>query len=93
MKIQLQLKVIANSSRSLIKRDAGASLKVYLRSPRERGKANEELHELFKKTFKPIKIELRIVSGALLTKKVVELTFATQDDYRKFLEELTALGS
>ncbi|MFZ4772711.1 MAG: DUF167 domain-containing protein [Chlamydiia bacterium] len=91
-KIKLQLKVIANSTRSEIKRDTSSSIKVYLRSPREKGRANEELYSLFKTTFKPIKIGIEILQGELNPKKTIELTFPKLSDYHLFLEKLATLN-
>ncbi len=90
-KIKLEVKVIANSSQSKIARDRSKSLKVYLHSPRERGKANEELFDLFKATFKPIKFYVKILSGELQPKKTIEIEFLSIEYYHLFLEKLDLL--
>ena len=92
VEVKLQLKVIANSSRSELKRDSSSSIKAYVRAPREKGKANEELYELFKKTFKPLKFGVEILQGELNPKKTVALSFASLADYHLFLEKLATLA-
>lgn len=60
LKIRLNIKVFANNRRSGMYRDHSDLLKVYVHSPREKGKANKELLDLFQSTFKPVKLDIKI---------------------------------
>lgn len=45
----------------------------------------------FKTTFKPIKFELKILSGEFQPKKILELVFGSMQEYHGFLEKLAGL--
>jgi uncharacterized protein (TIGR00251 family) len=87
---RLSVKVIANSHKARIIRDASKTLKVYIHSPREKGKANEELFTLFKLAFKPAKFSLKIVTGELQPKKILEFVFMSREDYHLFLDKISS---
>ena len=91
--LTLSIKVVPNSRKDRILRDTSKTLKVYVQSPRENGKANNELCALFKTTFKPIKFELKILSGEFQPKKILELVFGSMQEYHGFLEKLAGLDN
>jgi uncharacterized protein YggU (UPF0235/DUF167 family) len=93
LNIKINCKVIAKSSQSTIKKDASNSLKVYVRSARENGKANDEVFTLIKKTFKPAKFQVCFILGEFATKKILQLSFDTLNDYHVFLGKLGSLES
>ncbi|MBU6149643.1 MAG: DUF167 domain-containing protein [Verrucomicrobia bacterium] len=82
--------MFANSRRSKIYRDHSDSLKVYVHSPREKGKANKELLDLFESTFKPVKLDIKISQGELQPKKIIDISFFSVEDYHLFLKKLSS---
>ncbi|MBD3282636.1 MAG: DUF167 domain-containing protein [Candidatus Portnoybacteria bacterium] len=68
----LNVKVITNASKQEIKRD-NDSLKVYLNSSPEKGRANKELINLLASYYRVSKNCIRILKGEKGRKKVVEV--------------------
>ena len=86
MALTITVKVIPSSGRQLCKLD-GEQLKCYLKSPPERGQANEELIVLLSKALGIPRISIRILAGATGRKKFIKI------DKDISLHELyTALG-
>ncbi len=65
----LQLRVIPNSSRSELK-EAEGRLRLYLHSPPEKNRANQELVKFFKKE---LNLRVEIVKGAKGREKVIRI--------------------
>ena len=70
--MKLKIKVIANSSRQEVKEENGI-LKVHLKSPPVKGKANEELIEVLAEHFKMKKNQIKILRGHTSNAKEIEI--------------------
>jgi len=70
--MKIKIKVIANSKQQKIEEKDGI-LKVHLRSPPVKGKANEELIEALGEQFKVKKSSIRILKGQTSKIKEVEI--------------------
>jgi len=66
-------------------------LKIFVPSPREKGKANEELFEVLETFFKPLEFQLEIIHGALQPIKILRFTFSSIEQYNLFFEKLGSL--
>jgi uncharacterized protein (TIGR00251 family) len=89
--LQIEVKVTPNSSKARIVRDSSKRLKIFVHSPREKGKANDELFEVFETFFKPIKFQMEIIHGALQPIKILRFTFPSVEQYHLFFEKLGSL--
>lgn len=67
------IKVTPSSSRQQWTLDKNGTLKCFLKSPPEKGKANKELIEFLSKTLGIAKKEIEIISGLTSRKKRVTL--------------------
>ncbi len=70
MKIKIKVKPRSKESKVV---EADDFLKVFVKSPPEGGKANEEVIELISKYFGVKKSSIRIVSGFKSREKIVEI--------------------
>ena len=86
MTIILSVKVVPSSRVNKYVLDKAGTLKIYLKSPAERGKANQELVALFAKELGLRKNEIEIVSG--LTHPQKRLKIETTFTYEQILEKL-----
>lgn len=68
----LNIKVIAKSSRQLVKEEA-SGIKVYVRTAPENGKANKAVIELLAEYFKVAKKDVRIIKGFKSPLKTIEI--------------------
>lgn len=68
--MRLKIKVIPGSNIFEVQNDI---IKVSLRKPRENGKANRELIKLLAKHFKVTQDQVKIITGASSTNKLVQI--------------------
>ena len=87
MAITVEIKVVPSAGRSMCKLDARDRLKCYLKSPPEKGKANNELIALLAKALGVARNQVSIVSGQTNRTKRVRI----DADY-SFAQLLSALG-
>lgn len=73
--MNLNIRVIPKSSRSLIKEEDG-SVRAYLTQPAQDNLANKQLIELLARYFKVKKYQIRIIRGEKSRNKVVEVDAA-----------------
>lgn len=69
----LEIKVIAQASRNLVKEE-GSRLKVYVTAPPEKDKANKAVIDSIASHFKIKKSAVRIIQGRRAHLKTVEIT-------------------
>ena len=69
----VEIKVVPSSGRQQCSLDTSGTLKCYLKSPPERGLANEELIGLFSKALRIPKSEITIIAGATGRKKMLRI--------------------
>lgn len=69
----LKIKVIAGVKKSEVSQRADGTLKVRLKSPAKKGKANEELIGLLAKFFKIPKNRLEIIKGEFKANKIIKI--------------------
>jgi uncharacterized protein (TIGR00251 family) len=72
--IKLLIKVTPGSSRDCIAGWLGETLKIRVRAPAERGKANAAVEEIVAKALRVPKECARIVAGQTSARKVVEIS-------------------
>jgi uncharacterized protein (TIGR00251 family) len=72
--IKLPIKVVPGSSRDSITGWLGDILKVTVRAPAERGKANAAVEEIIARALAVPKARVRIVSGNTSARKVIEIS-------------------
>lgn len=70
---KLTVKVIPNSKKNEIEHSGEGLLKVRIKAPPDKGKANEELIAFLAKTFKVSKSQIRIISGHANRIKTLEI--------------------
>lgn len=71
--MKIKVKVVPLSGRQNIMLDKTGSLKCYLNSPPEDGKANRELVKLFSDALKIPQREIEIVQGLISRSKVLDI--------------------
>lgn len=81
---RVSIKVIPKSGRSELKR-VGNSLKAWLKSAPEDGKANDELVRILADKLNVRKSEIEIVSGFSSRNKVVDIVGVSATDIEKIL--------
>ncbi|HPG27256.1 MAG TPA: DUF167 domain-containing protein [Myxococcota bacterium] len=89
--LRIDLKVVPGSSREEIAGFLGDVLRVRVRAPAERGKANAAVLSLLARTLGVAPSALRVVSGASSPRKTLEITGLASDAVRARLED--AIGS
>ena len=82
--MRLRLSVIPRSRRSELKK-VGNSIKVWLKSAPEDGKANDELVRMLADKLNVGKSEIEIVSGFSSRNKVVDIVGVSASDIEKIL--------
>ncbi len=70
----INVKVIPKAKRQKVVEEKG-SLKIYLKSPPEDGKANKELIEVLSKYFKVSKRNIEIIRGEYSRNKIIKILF------------------
>jgi uncharacterized protein (TIGR00251 family) len=72
--IKLPIKVVPGSSRDCIAGWLGDTLKVRVRAPAERGKANAAVEEIVAKALGVPKARARIVAGNTSARKIIQIS-------------------
>ncbi len=86
MDLTLQIKVVPSSGRSSWDIDKSGTLKCYLKSEAQKGKANQELIKRIAKLVGLAQNEVQILQGATSRKKLVRITKPLT--YEQFLDLL-----
>ena len=71
--MKLEVKVIAGASQEKIVQD-GSRWKVYVRTVREKGKANDRVIEIMSEHFGKSKSQVKIVRGEASKSKIIEVS-------------------
>ena len=82
--VRLRLRVSAGASRRRILGIHGGALKLSVKAPPEKGKANRDVLALVAETFGLAASEVDIVSGGTSPDKVVRLPLAPEDAARRW---------
>lgn len=82
------MKVIPGSSRDGIVGWLGESLKIRVRAPAERGKANAAVEQIVTKALDLPKGSARIVAGMTSARKVMEISGLSESEIRRRLSML-----
>jgi uncharacterized protein len=86
MSLIIQVKVVPSSGRSKWAIDKSGTLKAYLKSPPEKGLANQELVKALARALRIAQSEVAIVSGA--TGRTKRIKINAEVDYNKVLKAL-----
>lgn len=86
MSLIIQVKVVPSSGRSKWAVDKSGILKAYLKSPPEKGLANEELVKTVAKALKIAQSDVAIISGA--TSRIKRIKINTEISYDQILKAL-----
>jgi len=86
--MKLQLKVIPSSSRDCIAGWLEGTLKIKVKAPPEKGKANKAVIRVLEKSLKLSKGSVNIESGFTSCNKIVEITDCDEDIIKQQLEKL-----
>lgn len=89
---RLRLRVSAGASRSRVLGPHGGALKLSVKAPPERGKANREVLALVAEAFGLAPADVALVSGETAPDKVVRLPLATAEAARRWAARGTAIG-
>jgi uncharacterized protein (TIGR00251 family) len=87
MPIQLDVKVVPSSGRVGLQMDKSGNFKCYLKSPPEKGKANQELIKLLAKLLHIGQENISIVSG--LTSRKKRISIRMDISYEQLLQLLS----
>ncbi len=87
MPIQFDLKVVPSSGRVGLQMDKSGTLKCYLKSPPEKGKANQELIKFIAKLLRVGQENISIVSG--LTSRNKRISIRMDITYEHLLQMLS----
>lgn len=90
--VRLRLRVSAGASRSRILGVHGGALKLSVKAPPERGKANREVRALVADAFGLAPSDVEIVSGETSPDKVVRLPVAQREAARRWAARTPAIG-
>lgn len=88
--VRLAVKVVPGSSRTVIAGWMGATLRVRVAAPPERGKANAAVEALLSKVLGLSRGEARIVSGNTSPHKMVEITGLEEAELRRRLSDVVS---
>jgi hypothetical protein len=86
--MKLQIKVIPSSSRDCIAGWMEDTLRIKVKAPPEKGKANKAVIKLLENSLKLAKGSVTIDSGFTSSKKIVEITNCDEDIINKQLKKL-----
>lgn len=89
--IKLRIKVVPGSSRDRIAGWLGGSLKVRVRAPAERGKANAAVEEILARSLGLAREHVRIVAGETTARKVVGISGLSEAEIHHRLSKLATL--
>ncbi|HRU00989.1 MAG TPA: DUF167 domain-containing protein, partial [Victivallales bacterium] len=82
---RIAVTVKPKSSRQKITADDEGKIKIFLNSPPESGKANEELLSFLSKKLRISQSSINIVNGLKSRIKVLELTGISEADFKKII--------
>jgi uncharacterized protein (TIGR00251 family) len=88
--IRLSIKVVPGSSREGIAGWLGDALKVRVRAPAERGKANAAVERLLSEALRLPEDGVRIIAGAASARKLVEISGVSEAEARRRLTQASA---
>ncbi len=78
--ITVEVVVTPSAGRSALKLDNTGRLRIYVKAPPEKGRANSEVIKLLAKTLRIARDDISIVSGATSRKKLIKIQgVATRD--------------
>jgi hypothetical protein len=80
--IKLPLKVVPGSSQDCIAGWLGDTLKVRVRAPAERGRANAAVEQIIAKALGVPQARVRIVAGMTSARKVIEISGLSKPEIR-----------
>lgn len=84
--MKIKIKVVPQAGRQKIMLDASGTLKLYVHSPAEDGKANRELIKLLADALKIPQKNIDIVQGLISRSKVLEIEgFSSEDEIKQAL--------
>jgi uncharacterized protein len=89
---RLRLRVSAGASRSRVVGPHGGALKLSVKAPPERGKANREVVALVAEAFGVAPSDVALVSGVASPDKVVSLPLDPDEAARRWSARRTAIG-
>lgn len=90
--MKLDLKVVPKSSRDCIAGWLGDALKVRVRAPAERGKANAAVEKLIAKALDLPRDSVSITAGKTSARKVAEINGLSADEVRHRLAQSNGAG-
>ncbi len=79
MAVFIEVKVVPSSGRQILVRDKSGIIKCFLKSPPEKGKANDELVSLFCSFLKISSDRVFIVQGSASRKKLIKIDIEMQE--------------
>jgi len=85
--VKLRIKVVPSSSKDVIAEWLDDTLKVRVRAPPEKGKANAAVEKLIEKTLGLPRGHVHIVSGKTSGRKVIEIPGMSASEVRARLSE------
>jgi uncharacterized protein (TIGR00251 family) len=86
VRLRVEVTVTPSSGRQKIFLDAQGRLKCYLKSPPEKGKANNELIAFFAKQLRLPRVAIELVAGATSRKKIISIEgVVSRDELYKLL--------
>ena len=86
--MKLHIKVIPSSSKDCIAGWLEDTLKVKVKAPAEKGKANKAIIKVLEKTLNLPKGSIHITSGITSSRKVIEIKCANETVINKTLEDI-----
>ncbi len=86
--MKLHIKVIPSSSKDCIAGWLEDTLKVKVKAPAEKGKANKAIIKVLEKTLDLPKGSIHIISGTTSSRKVIEIKCGNETNINKKLEYL-----
>lgn len=91
--MRLRLRVSAGASRSRVLGPHGGALKLSVKAPPERGKANREVLALVAEAFGVAPADVELVSGEAAPDKIVRLPLSPGEALRRFAAKRDAEDS
>lgn len=84
-KLILHLRIIPSSSKNEIKEKINGRLKIKIKAPPEKGKANKELIKFLSKLLKIKKNEIEIIKGKTSQDKTLSLPTHVMGELKKYI--------
>jgi len=86
--VKLRIKVIPSSSTDCIAGWLGDTLKIKVKAPPEKGKANQSVIKIIENHLNLAKNSIEIISGFTSSKKIINITCDNEDALSKKLEDI-----